>query len=410
MSDLTKIEVLVMLSIFRKTYGWIDYVDYEKGQAYYKVKDNISLSQFSKLTGSSNSTIRKGIKGLLKKKYIVQLSKYNAKENRAACYAIQQKGIGPTPPKKTQGGKRPSPKKEQGGESTSPKNKPGVKTNRGQKPTGVPPQKNTGDLPKKNTPQKKELKESNKENNNKKKSKHNFSSKIKKIKNQIPEQLIDTFYFSFGKEPRPIQLMQFADMKLDFELITEYIKECGVKGHTQSYLFEGLSRLQKNKIYTLEKYKQDKNKALNKNNTSKSNKSTKRKKVDKGTRNKKNDFQDEVRTKKKVSKSNRPQSVSDLGRQIKPKYTGALSKQNVEEMWQEIIDVLDQSVPQNFNNYSFWLQDVDVEFDKHTNTFILDSSTLFNYKWIQENCSGLIEEIIEKLTNEKYNFSYKYKS
>lgn len=71
----TLAEVKILLAIFRKTYGWVDYI--QEGVPVYKVEESISYSQFRELTGLTDSSIADGLKRLLEKGYIEQITKGN---------------------------------------------------------------------------------------------------------------------------------------------------------------------------------------------------------------------------------------------------------------------------------------------------------------------------------------------
>lgn len=84
-------ELKILLAVFRKTYGWVVGSD-KNGNPIYKTQDSISLSQFQELTGiKSINTVKKHIKNLEKKGYIIQTKEHNAKQNKAACYALKKK-------------------------------------------------------------------------------------------------------------------------------------------------------------------------------------------------------------------------------------------------------------------------------------------------------------------------------
>lgn len=87
MKDLNGNELKILLAIFRKTYGWAKEV--KNGNIVYKLKDQISLSQFENLTGLSTNTIKKYLNSLQDKGFIIKVHDYNSKENSAACYKIR---------------------------------------------------------------------------------------------------------------------------------------------------------------------------------------------------------------------------------------------------------------------------------------------------------------------------------
>ena len=83
-------ELKILLSVFRKTYGWVIGSD-DKGNPVYKTQDSISLSQFQDITGiKSINTVKKYLKSLIDKGYIIQTEDYDAKKNKSASYALHK--------------------------------------------------------------------------------------------------------------------------------------------------------------------------------------------------------------------------------------------------------------------------------------------------------------------------------
>jgi len=84
-------ELKILLAIFRKTYGWVVGSD-KNGNPVYKTQDSISLSQFQELTGiKSINTVKKYIKKLKEKGYIIQTEEHDVKKNKPASYALSKK-------------------------------------------------------------------------------------------------------------------------------------------------------------------------------------------------------------------------------------------------------------------------------------------------------------------------------
>jgi len=95
MKKLNGNEMKILLTIFRKTYGWVKGSDMN-GNPVYKIEDDISLSQFKKFTGiGSINTIKKHLKNLIKKGYIIKTKDYNKRKNKSASYAIRTKSMTP---------------------------------------------------------------------------------------------------------------------------------------------------------------------------------------------------------------------------------------------------------------------------------------------------------------------------
>ena len=91
MKNVSGNELKVLLAIFRKTYGWVVGSD-KKGNPVYKTQDSISLSQFQELTGiKSINTVKKHIKKLREKGYIIQTEEHDVKKNKPASYALNKK-------------------------------------------------------------------------------------------------------------------------------------------------------------------------------------------------------------------------------------------------------------------------------------------------------------------------------
>lgn len=89
---LTEAELKILLVTFRKTYGWVDRI--ENGEVIYKLEDDISYTQYEKLTGLSSTTIARAIKSLIEKGLLVRVVKgdHTGKSSR---YRIRTKGEPP---------------------------------------------------------------------------------------------------------------------------------------------------------------------------------------------------------------------------------------------------------------------------------------------------------------------------
>ena len=66
-------ELKILLSVFRKTYGWVKEID-KNGQPVYKLEDSISYSQFEKLTGLSSTSIANGLTKAINDGYLEKVS------------------------------------------------------------------------------------------------------------------------------------------------------------------------------------------------------------------------------------------------------------------------------------------------------------------------------------------------
>jgi hypothetical protein len=65
-------EMKVIEAVFRKTYGWVDYI--ENGRPVYKTEDALSLTQLENMTGLSRSGAIDGLRKALAHGYIVRTS------------------------------------------------------------------------------------------------------------------------------------------------------------------------------------------------------------------------------------------------------------------------------------------------------------------------------------------------
>jgi DNA-binding MarR family transcriptional regulator len=81
MKQMSGTQFKIYCAIIRKTYGWIERAD-ENGNAVYKVKDDISITDFMKITGLSRPTITKNLQKLLDDGFIVQVKKGNVNNTK----------------------------------------------------------------------------------------------------------------------------------------------------------------------------------------------------------------------------------------------------------------------------------------------------------------------------------------
>lgn len=82
-------EMKVIEAVFRKTYGWVDYI--ENGRPVYKIEDALSLTQLENMTGLSRSGVIDGIRKALAHGYIVRTSSGNM-DGKAARFKIRNTG------------------------------------------------------------------------------------------------------------------------------------------------------------------------------------------------------------------------------------------------------------------------------------------------------------------------------
>lgn len=87
MKKLDAYEKDIMLVIFRKTYGWVEYTS-EDGTPVYKHKDAISISQFVKMTGMAANTVRKRLNALIEKGHIVKYDDGNPAKGIPPTYGV----------------------------------------------------------------------------------------------------------------------------------------------------------------------------------------------------------------------------------------------------------------------------------------------------------------------------------
>lgn len=65
-------EMKIVQAVFRKTYGWV--VGFSEGKPVYKKEDDISYTQFLKLTGLSTASVSEGIKRAMLHGYIIRVN------------------------------------------------------------------------------------------------------------------------------------------------------------------------------------------------------------------------------------------------------------------------------------------------------------------------------------------------
>jgi hypothetical protein len=91
-SDLKEAELKILLTTFRKTYGWVDRI--ENGEVVYKLEDDISYSQYREMTGLSDASIAAALKKLIQKGYLTRLRVGN-QSGLTSRYKIRVKGESP---------------------------------------------------------------------------------------------------------------------------------------------------------------------------------------------------------------------------------------------------------------------------------------------------------------------------
>jgi len=89
-------ELKVILAVFRKTYGWV--TGFLEGKPVFKIEDEISYSQFQKLTGlKSNGSISEGLSQAMSHGFIVRVKKGTFaggnREGISATYRIRTLGV-----------------------------------------------------------------------------------------------------------------------------------------------------------------------------------------------------------------------------------------------------------------------------------------------------------------------------
>ena len=89
MSRVSGNQFKVLMAIFRKTYGWVDGSD-GKGNATYKIEDEIAQSQLMEMTGLSRNTVKSNLGKLIEKGLIIKVKDYKKGVNKAAKYRIKQ--------------------------------------------------------------------------------------------------------------------------------------------------------------------------------------------------------------------------------------------------------------------------------------------------------------------------------
>ncbi|MFW6029118.1 MAG: DnaA N-terminal domain-containing protein [Halanaerobiales bacterium] len=236
MKDLDKAEILIMLAIFRKTYGWVDYVDEETGQAYYKIKDNISQSQFMEMTGLVRNTVRDTLIKLENKGLIIKVSDYDSKTSTPACYAIKQVNVN-TPSINDCQRVPPINDNEEdiddrGGDYQSTKG--GLSQSKEE-----PPYQSE-------EVQKKDLKKDLNTYNN-----INKDCENENLSTNFDPKIIEVFTASFERFPNQIQIKQLQSYNMEDKLLYNIIKKMGLGGHNPTYMFNKLDSFKHEGILTV---------------------------------------------------------------------------------------------------------------------------------------------------------------
>jgi len=79
----------IYCAIIRNTYGWIDGAD-KNGNAVYKIKDKISISDFKEITGLSKPTIINNLKDLIEQGFVEKLVPGKTNHTKAT-YKVKQR-------------------------------------------------------------------------------------------------------------------------------------------------------------------------------------------------------------------------------------------------------------------------------------------------------------------------------
>lgn len=97
-------ELKILLAVFRKTYGWVKEIDQQTGQPIYKLEDEISYTQFEKMTGLSSTSVATGITRAIDDGYLekVQQGNYSGTTSSYRVVTLDGSGKPAGKPKKEQ--------------------------------------------------------------------------------------------------------------------------------------------------------------------------------------------------------------------------------------------------------------------------------------------------------------------
>lgn len=90
-------ELKILLAVFRKTYGWVKEIDPNTGQPIYRLEDEISYSQFEKLTGLSSTSIATGLTRAINDGYLEKVQQGNYSGVTSAYRIVTSDGSKPRP-------------------------------------------------------------------------------------------------------------------------------------------------------------------------------------------------------------------------------------------------------------------------------------------------------------------------
>ena len=92
-------ELKILLAVFRKTYGWVKEIDQQTGQPIYKLEDEISYTQFEKLTGLSSTSVATGLTRAQSNGYLEKIQQGNYSGTTSAYRLVTTDGSKPDVPK-----------------------------------------------------------------------------------------------------------------------------------------------------------------------------------------------------------------------------------------------------------------------------------------------------------------------
>lgn len=92
-------ELKILLAVFRKTYGWVKEIDQMTGQPIYKLEDEISYTQFEKLTGLSSTSIATGLSRAQSNGYLEKVQQGDYSGVTSSYRIVTADGSKPRPPK-----------------------------------------------------------------------------------------------------------------------------------------------------------------------------------------------------------------------------------------------------------------------------------------------------------------------
>jgi len=406
MSKLSHVEFKIYCAILRQTYGYKEKI--VDNEVVYRVKDQISISQFISKTGVSKSTVSRSLNSMIEKGFIVKVDDYDDKTKKAATYAIKQNNNIENSSNKNNNQEDKSTQKKTvphrngnndgAGEdnlssrSTQERGVPQRNRNRStQEPyRSTEEQHRSTEEPQKKENLNKDLKEKDLKDSNKNKNGENDIFE----KSSLSKATLQLFKEAFGDYPNSIQMRKLEKYDFEENLINQTIEGIALGGHNQTFMFNKFDRLKKDNIASLLDLRNLK--AKNNSNYKWADHFYDWDNLGKGKSNSvtRKDKSPSNNQKENISQQ---QKVSNVIEEITQVFD---NNKNIEA--QKLYNHIDVWLGKIINNasYSTWFKDIVVK-GFENNELNINVSTDFVQEWIEEQYKSDMEKIAEKLTNSK---------